>query len=236
MDLLTLRDINNDFMAGIREESQNSQDSKDRQDTELKPIKPLLIKIEPPETGTNAVRTEQKRKKKKKNIFFIAADSLFYILVIAVFVSVLVSGIDGGKPKSILGYSYFTVISGSMEDEIPEGSLIFVKETDTGNLKVGDNITFIRGQYDPVTHQIADIIESHDVGGSRGFITKGVNNESPDRDPVYEADVIGKVTLVLPRLGTALYYLSENIVIMFVLLGLFTVISFFIRGMSARAV
>ena len=44
-------------------------------------------------------------------------------------------------PK-VMGYEEMAVLTGSMEPKYPVGSLIFVKEENPENLKVGDVITY----------------------------------------------------------------------------------------------
>ena len=182
----------------------------------------------------NANLPERESDKKKRTAFAAFADMLFYIAILAIFFSVLSPGTGSGRPKSILGYSYFTVISNSMKDEMPKGSFVLVRETAPEKLAVGDNITFMRDRYDSVTHKIIGIHENYDSSGARGFVTMGTNNTSPDSDIVYEANVIGKVVLVIPGLGAAISYLGANIHIVFIFFSISILASFGIRGLFAR--
>ena len=56
------------------------------------------------------------------------------LIVLAVLAGILII------PK-VMGYEEMAVLTGSMEPNYPVGSLIFVKEVDPENLKVGDVIT-----------------------------------------------------------------------------------------------
>lgn len=162
--------------------------------------------------------------------FALLSDILFYLAVVLVLVTVLTPDQHNGAPKTIFGYSYFSVVSRSMQDEIPKGSFILVKNVDPQNLTVGDTITYMRDRNTSVTHKIVDIRENYNKSGALGFQTKGVNNANPDSDIVYEANVVGKVIFVLPGLGTAMTYLGTNIYIVCIIFGLCVVISFCLRG------
>jgi len=133
-----------------------------------------------------------------------------------------------------MGYSYFTVLTSSMKDEIPKGSFILVRQTDPRKLGVGDNITFMKDAKTSVTHKIINVYENHENSGGRGFQTKGVNNFEPDKDIVYAKNVVGKVALVLPAAGTAILALRENIYIVFIIFGLCTLLSFLLRILFAK--
>ena len=238
MVLKTLQEINRDFMAA---------DLAGAQYADLQPVEPVKFVVEPPETikfrkpkrtkhgqPESDAEYSQRYCTEKKHIIFTNLSAMpFYLAILLLLLSILTSGADSGKPKSVLGYSYFTVLSDSMKDEIPKGSFVLVKETTPYNLEIGDNITFIRDRYDPVTHKIIYIYENCDSSGARGFQTKGVNNTAPDKDIVYESSIIGKVIFVLPGAGTALSYIDANIHIVFIMFGLCMVISFSIRVVYA---
>ena len=98
----------------------------------------------------------------------------------------------------LAGYSLYTVISGSMEPEIPVGSLVFVADADPASIEEDDVIAFY-GAVDSsavVTHRV--------VGNSPAmgeFITKGDANEERDVNPVSYSEFIGKVEHVIPGAG-----------------------------------
>ena len=90
------------------------------------------------------------------------------------------------------------VQSGSMEPNIPVGSLIVVKTAD--QFKKGDVITFgadTKTQI-PTTHRIVDVQGS---GGVLYYTTRGDANDVDDPKPVIKDDIIGKVVLSVPTLG-----------------------------------
>ena len=172
--------------------------------------------------------------KKWKRIPVLVADLVFYVAILAILFSALTSGVNDGKPKSIFGYSYFTVLSGSMQNEIPQGSFILTYATNPQKLAVGDVITFMTDKGITVTHKITDIYENYGGSGSRGFQTKGVNNVNPDKEPVLEENIVGKVILSIPAMGAIVAYLNENIFLVFIMFGLCVILSFCLRGIFEK--
>lgn len=83
-----------------------------------------------------------------------------------------------------LGYDRYVITGGSMEPNIPLGSLAYAKVVPTGSLRVGDVITYVPPDKPrPVTHRI--IAEPRDAtvdgkGTRRVFQTKGDANAAPD--------------------------------------------------------
>ncbi len=97
----------------------------------------------------------------------------------------------------IMGYQVYTVISGSMEPKYKVGDLIYVKDVDVNQIKVGDPITFILNEDLVVaTHRVVRV----DAENQR-FYTKGDANEIEDSDPVHFNNVIGVPQFSIPKLG-----------------------------------
>lgn len=103
----------------------------------------------------------------------------------------------------LLGYQSLAVLSGSMEPEIPVGSLVFAKETEPSALEVGDVITYKLSGTTLVTHRV---IENDTVSGQ--LITQGDANDVADSNPVEYQNVVGKVTMHLPWLGYLSIYIK----------------------------
>ena len=169
---------------------------------------------------------------KKRGAITILTDTLFYLAIIILLLSLLTSVADDGKPNLIFGHSYYTVMSHSMRDEMPKGSLILVRQTE--NLKVGDSITYTRENGATVTHKIIEIIENYRHSGYRGFRTMGVNNALPDEDIVLENNVAGKVILVIPAAGDAIAFMRTHILIASAILGLCIIYYSWVRGLIKK--
>ena len=190
---------------------------------------PKYINIKYAEQWARESAGGKKAKKKRRGILAAISDIVFYLAIMTVLFAAVTSGAKEGAPKMVMGYSYFTVLTSSMENEIPKGSLIFVRHTDPQKLEKGDNITYMRDANTTVTHKIINVYENYENSGARGFRTKGVNNTDPDKDIVYAGNVVGKVILVFPGVGPAISYFQANIYIVFVIFGLCVAFSFLLR-------
>lgn len=117
-----------------------------------------------------------------------------------------------GEAPSVLGYSLFRVMTGSMEPNIPTNSLIVVRNVEVQTLEKGDVISFysrdpsLMGEVN--THRILDIRE---LDGRYVFTTKGDANNVEDRYVTYGEDIIGKVVFSSYRLGQAVRLISNPI-------------------------
>lgn len=116
--------------------------------------------------------------------------NVLMVLVLAACLSLVI-------PKAI-GYDAYVVVSGSMEPNIPVGSLVYSHKEDPASLQAGDVIVFVdpaRGST-PITHRIV----SNDTAAGT-IITKGDANDSEDANPATYNNVLGKVMVHIPRIG-----------------------------------
>lgn len=105
-----------------------------------------------------------------------------------------------GMPR-FLGYSFATVMSDSMADEIRAGDLIITKEM--SSYGVGDVITFYDSQSNTyITHRI--VLASGDT-----YATKGDANNAADNFSVPKSAVVGKVVAVLKGFGNTVTFLQS---------------------------
>ena len=92
-------------------------------------------------------------------------------------------------PPTVLGVAPMVVLSGSMsgtaEDHIEVGDLIFTKQADIDELKVGDVVAFMDGSI-VVTHRIVSISADRSE-----FVTKGDANNTED-EPISADQIIGQ--------------------------------------------
>lgn len=149
--------------------------------------------------------------KEKKTAISVLGNILFYVAIIGVVVGAfLAKSGSGGSPTMIAGYSAFTVLSSSMEDTYPKGSLIVTRSVDTNELEIGDDITYMASATSSITHRIIGITENYLDTGARAFETQGTMNKNPDKDPVAAANVVGKVIFCSTVLGKAASFVSAN--------------------------
>ncbi|WP_435738435.1 signal peptidase I [Cellulosimicrobium sp. PMB13] len=116
---------------------------------------------------------------------------LALVLLLATLV-IVVPRLVGGIP--------LTILSGSMEPNLPVGSLAVVRPVDPAEIRIGDIVTYLPNPEDPtaVTHRVVAIDTHQD--GTRTFTLQGDANASPDA-PVQEHQVRGTVAYAVPWLG-----------------------------------
>ena len=135
------------------------------------------------------------------------------LILVSVFVLLSVVLTPAGRVPRVVGFSVFRVLTGSMEPEIPEGSLLVVRETDTDAIQIGDVISFFSP--DPTlegavnTHRVVDIQTEN---GGKVFYTKGDANVLEDAYPVPADRVVGKAVHVSAGWGKAVAVLSNPLV------------------------
>lgn len=132
-----------------------------------------------------------------------------------------------GEPFMIAGISAANVLTSSMEDVYPRGSLIITKQIDAKELKIGDDITFMVSEDSSITHRIIGITENYQGTGQRAFETKGTKNPNPDKEMVAAANVVGKVIFHSKVLGDFANFVKANWpILIFALIVLIGLISF----------
>ncbi|MDD4497633.1 MAG: signal peptidase I [Methanosarcinaceae archaeon] len=96
------------------------------------------------------------------------------------------------------GWQVNTILSGSMEPELPAGGLVVIRPVAANAVEVGDIITFPSPSGGVlITHRVVAV----EKGSKLLFHTKGDANEGPDPYTVSAEQVIGKVCFSLPYLG-----------------------------------
>lgn len=159
----------------------------------------------------------QKRKNREKSIR--KKISIFlYILLIPILIYNLVliaqSIITPNKTPNFLGIKTYAITSGSMEPNINIGDIVIVEEVDETDLKVGDVISYRKGQT-IITHRIAKIENSE---GHNIYITKGDNNNTEDMENIEIDRIEGKVVLNISKIGYLAIFLKDKIVLISIVL------------------
>lgn len=103
----------------------------------------------------------------------------------------------------LLGCKSMAVISGSMEPEIPVGSIVIVKEVEPEELEPGDVISYTLTGSTMVTHRILAIDEEKQT-----VTTKGDANEAEDGNPVSYDRIVGREIFHVPYLGYLSMYIK----------------------------
>ena len=105
----------------------------------------------------------------------------------------------------VVGLQVYTVLSGSMEPTYHTGALLYVKEIDPEELRVGDPATFILDEDLTVaTHRVIEIDEENQC-----FYTKGDANDTADAAPVYYENLLGRPVFSIPYLGYVAVFIQN---------------------------
>lgn len=118
-------------------------------------------------------------------------------LIVLIVLPIVVFLMITSKTDQIGGVRSFVVLSGSMEPELPVGSVVFTKKT--GDYIKGDVITFQNAGM-PVTHRIAAVENGQ-------FKTKGDANKNADGELIAKNQVLGEQVFMVPFIGRFIAYL-----------------------------
>lgn len=136
--------------------------------------------------------------------------ALLYIvgtIVIIIGLSSVYQRVQGVQQPMIFGWGAAVVQTGSMEPNVPVGTLIIIQEQDA--YEVGDVITYIDYQNRSITHRIIDIQDDM-------ITTQGDHNSAAD--PVFQdVAIIGKMQYMFVGVGPVLEFIQQPIIIMLLL-------------------
>ncbi len=116
----------------------------------------------------------------------------------------------------VFGFQYVVILTDSMKPHINPGDLVVTKPVSLSELHVGDVILYeihIGNSTYRITHRIVAI--KTDWNGRYYFVTKGDNRKYTDPWRVYPEQVIGKVILVIPKVGVVWYYTPLILLLVF---------------------
>jgi len=156
------------------------------------------------------VPSHNKKRRSRKLLIVLTA---VIIAIISLLIAVKISGY----------INWFRVVSGSMEREIPQGSLVISRKIEPSKITIGDVITYIKTDGSTVTHEVIKIDGS---GEDISFILKGTENENAD-PVVYPENIVGKMMIHIPGLGDILSNLRKAAPA--IIIGLFAIAAFIVR-------
>ena len=145
------------------------------------------------------------------NTWSFISNVIFYAALAAIVAGALIFGGKANGGTQLFGFRYFEVLTTSMQNVIPQGSLVVTQKVASDKIQVGDVITFLRSDEESVTHEVIGIVPNFNGSGSPGFETKGSDNPDPDPDIVAAANVLGVVKAHVDGLGFAMRYIVDNI-------------------------
>lgn len=130
---------------------------------------------------------------------------------VALLLSMIVAGV-GLVAFQASGGRLMTVQSGSMEPNVPKGSMIAVRPVKGEDIQKGDVVTYTNPQDErqTFTHRVVGTLPSIMSGGKPYLITKGDANATTDQ-PVPVSSVKGRLQAHAPYLGHALNFVRHPI-------------------------
>ena len=161
---------------------------------------------------------QQAKKSTNRKIFLFIYNLFFYTLTIGILLSSVMFAFSEKSNAAIFGYRFYQVLTDSMAPQADSpsggfysGDIVLVKMTDGSEVKEGDIVTFQVGDGDRyLTHRMVERLT--ELNGEEGdyIVTKGDANESND-PPIEASRVHGKVNFVIPRMGSVLSFVQENL-------------------------
>ena len=125
------------------------------------------------------------------------------------------------------GYQPYMVVSASMQQTFPVGSLIFVRDITPEEVQVGDPVTFRSGTLS-ITHRVIAIDRAN-----RTFTTKGDNNNTSER--IAFDQLLGKaLDFSIPYMGyfAAWFITSQGRILTFIILACLLLLGIIIGKMA----
>ena len=161
---------------------------------------------------------QQAKKTTNSKIFSFIYNLFFYTLTIGLILSSVMFAFSEKSDASILGHRFYKVLTDSMAPQADSpsggfysGDIVIVKLMNGSEVKEGDVVTFRVGDGERyLTHRMVERLD--DLSGIPGdyIVTKGDANNS--NDPPIPADrVCGKVAFVIPKVGSLLAFVQENV-------------------------
>lgn len=141
------------------------------------------------------------------------ANKIFNTVLCVIIVPILIinltmfvkSLINKNEVPSFLGYKFFVVLTGSMQNTLNIGDFVVSKEINAEELKDSDIISF-REENTVITHRIVNIEEKN---GELLFTTKGDNNNTEDTNKVTENNIEGKFVFKISAIGKIISFFQS---------------------------
>ncbi|NJE61973.1 signal peptidase I [Thermococcus sp. 21S7] len=107
----------------------------------------------------------------------------------------------------VFGFRYVVILTDSMEPEIRPNDLVVTRPVQPDEIGVGDVVlyrVFIGNSTYMITHRIVGMDVDPEM--RMYYVTKGDNRNYTDPWRVYYTQVVGRVVLVIPKVGAVWYY------------------------------
>lgn len=169
----------------------------------------------------NSTRSKADIAKKILKIVFKILYQILIILCVLLILIIVFQKITNSN-RSIGGYRIFRVITGSMEPEYDVGQVVICKETNTNEIKVGDDIVYLGayGDYSGkiIMHEVINI-DKDENNNNVNFHAKGLHSASVE-DPQIKPNQIFGVVKLKSGILTLLYKLATSIYSSFIIVSI----------------
>jgi len=178
----------------------------------------VIHPVGPPITVIQQIVEPKKRSRVKSAIM----SGFFYLFLAISVMGVYLFGMGSptGPPRDLAGFSVMTVLTRSMQEDIPQHSLIVTRRVDPETIQIGDDITYLRPNNTTVTHRVIGIRQNYANTGAPGFETQGTANPRPDTEIVLAANVVGLVVFHSLQLGLMIWSIQSNLLLVVLLAAL----------------
>ncbi|MEO1768827.1 signal peptidase I [Candidatus Enterococcus ferrettii] len=171
-----------------------------------------------PVSGYGAQPLQQAKQSTNRKIFLFVYNLFFYTLTIGILLSSLMFAFSEKSDAAIMGHRFYQVLTDSMAPQPDSssggfyaGDIVLVKMIDGSQAKPGDIVTFQVGEGDRyLTHRMVERLDQLNGQAGDYIVTKGDANKSND-PPILAERVRGKVMFVVPKMGSFLNFIQENL-------------------------
>ncbi|MDR1448166.1 MAG: signal peptidase I [Candidatus Ancillula sp.] len=154
---------------------------------------------------------------KRRRVLNALGQGLSWAFIIAMIGILAVCFGASQKDFSLFGWREYTVLTKSMSPALPVQSVVFVKETKPEDVHIGDIITFVQKDGRIVTHRVVNKMSNYKEANQTAFKTKGDANPSVDNEIILSSNVRGVVRFHVNELGYIFYYISNNLLLVFII-------------------
>ena len=167
-----------------------------------------------------------KKRKKKLAIRLMVFAILIILLPFFIFVGSMI--VDKNGRHNFFGYTFFIIVSESMQPEIMVNDCVILKKVNSADeLQIGDDIGYIDSSSGKVV--VHRIIGIDTTAGGVKYTTKGINMATSDTIPVTFDAIVGKRVTTARAFGNVVvFFRSTAGLIVFAVIFLIVVAAFYI--------
>ncbi len=138
--------------------------------------------------------------------------AVLILVIIANIYTLIARKATGSQNVTVFGLSSAVVLTGSMSEAIELNDMIITKSQKS--YSVGD-IVMYEGNSTTVTHRIIEITDN-------GYLTKGDANNTDDGTPIPKEKIVGKVIVIIPKIGSLISFFTTPLGMLILVLVLFS--------------